>query len=68
LKYKFKKHITHTGDVPCKNDLCCKSLINQEVNTHIRTHIQVTGRGLWCLTPVSTKFQLYSVGLIMKTE
>ena len=23
---------------------------NQEVNTHIRTHIQVTGRGLWCLT------------------
>ena len=41
---------------------------NQEVNTHIRTHIQVTGRGLWCLTPVSTKFQLYSVDLIMKTE
>ena len=21
---KFQKHVTHIGDVPCKNDICCK--------------------------------------------
>jgi hypothetical protein len=41
---------------------CCLETLTLEVDMRTFTHISGLGLGIWCLTPLSTIFQLYHGG------